>query len=159
MIFWKLLSFFQRFWCVALSMYWCFWIPPVRYLWEINKRSCLPFVCSHTSWNAYHLICCSFTKLEVKYSLAMTLQLLPTEDKNLICMYDTMWRQKQWNIYSRIYICIILISLKQVCLCYITKITYYLRALISINGRNKFNYYIIELILLNLAATMYMTPM
>lgn len=95
--------FFQRFWCVALSMYWCFWIPPVRYLWEINKRSCLPFICSHTSWNAYHLICCSFTKLEVKYSLAMTLQLLPTEDKNLLCMYDTLWRQKQWNIYSRIY--------------------------------------------------------
>lgn len=33
----------------------------------------------------------------------MTLQLLPTEDKNLLCMYDTLWRQKQWNIYSRIY--------------------------------------------------------
>lgn len=54
---------------------------------------------------------------------------------------------------------IILVAVKQVCLCYITKLTHYFRALISINGRNKFNYCIIELILLNLAATMYMTPM
>lgn len=54
---------------------------------------------------------------------------------------------------------IILVAVKQVCVCYITKLTHYFRALISINGRNKFNYYVIELILLNLAATMYMTPM
>lgn len=53
----------------------------------------------------------------------------------------------------------ILVALKQVCVCNITKLTHYFRALISINGRNKFNYYIIELISLNLAATMYMIPM
>lgn len=55
----------------------------------------------------------------------------------------------------------IFVALKQVCVCNITKLTHYFRALIStcINGRNKFNYYKIELISLNLAATMYMTPM
>ncbi len=52
-----------------------------------------------------------------------------------------------------------LLVVKQVCVCNITKLTHYFRALISINGRYKFNCYIIELILLNLAATMYMTQM
>lgn len=54
---------------------------------------------------------------------------------------------------------IIIVAVKRVCVCYITKLKHCFRALTSINGRNKFNYYIIELILLNLAAIMYMTPM
>lgn len=65
----------------------------------------------------------------------MTLQLLLTEDNNLICMYDRMWRQKQWNVYSRIYNNI---SSSETGMC-ITKLTHYFKALISINGRDKFN--------------------
>ena len=58
--------FFQGFRCPSLSLYRCFWLPPDGYLWEINKRSCLPFICCDSSWNADHFIHCSFTKLEVK---------------------------------------------------------------------------------------------
>ena len=58
--------FFQGFRCSSLSVYRCFWLPPDGYLWEINKRSCLPFICLDSSRNVDHFIHCSFTKLEVK---------------------------------------------------------------------------------------------
>lgn len=53
----------------------------------------------------------------------MTLQLLPTEDKNLLCMYDNC-EDKSNEIFILEYI--ILVSVNQVCLCYITKIMYIL---------------------------------
>ena len=58
--------FFQGFRRTSLSVYRCFWLPSDGYLWEINKRSCLPFICCDSSRNADHFIHCSFTKLEVK---------------------------------------------------------------------------------------------
>lgn len=54
---------------------------------------------------------------------------------------------------------IILVVVKQVCVCYIIKLIYYFRVLISINGRYKFNCYIIELISLNFVVIMYMILM